>query len=95
MDVRKDTWGFADGQVDYYFMDLWSRTTTWGGKLPPREGDMVVIPEGTTVVLDMSTPKLHTIVLFGTLKFDTTATQELHLRARHIILMGGTLEVRH
>ena len=40
---------------------------------------MVVIPDGITVLLDMSPPPLHTVVLFGTLRWDPEAVEEIRL----------------
>ena len=40
----------------------------------------MLIPAGSTVLLDVSPPLLHTLVLEGNLKFDDDARQELHLQ---------------
>jgi hypothetical protein len=64
----------------YEFVDLWSRRSTWGGADPPSAGDSVVLPAGTNVVLDVSPPLLHTLVLEGSLRFDEDAAEELHLQ---------------
>ena len=53
----------------------------------------MVIPDDHVVILDVSPPKLHTIVLFGTLRFDHL-TPDVHLQARHIFIYDGRLEVR-
>jgi len=49
--------------VAYEYVDLWSKRTTWGGDAPPVENDSVVIPAGTTVMLDVSTPKLYMLLI--------------------------------
>lgn len=72
--------GLALSNTSYEFMDLWSRRTTWGGAVPPGEGDSAVVPEGTVVLLDVSPPLLHTLVVEGTLRFDEDAAEELHLQ---------------
>jgi hypothetical protein len=64
----------------FEFVDLWSRRATWGGAQPPAEGDTVLIPAGTSVLLDVSPPRLHMLVLEGSLRFDEDATDELHLQ---------------
>lgn len=71
------------GWVQYEYVDLWSRHTTWGGNPPPGPGDSVVIPAGTFVLLDISPPPLVAILIQGTLKFDDTQ-QVVALQACHI-----------
>lgn len=72
----------AAGAVTYEYVDLWSRRTTWGGGDPPVEGDMVLVPAGTTVLLDVSPPLLSALVLEGDLLFDDAAGEEIHLQVR-------------
>lgn len=78
--------GYAATKATYQFVDLWSRHTTWGGGPLPVEGDSIVIPANTTVLLDVPAdqlPKLHTIILLGNLRFDnSTSAMDLHLQAR-------------
>jgi hypothetical protein len=66
--------------VTYEYVDLWSRSTTWGGGPPPEEGDSVMVPANTTVLLDVSPPRLYALVLEGNLVFDDTAPEQLHLQ---------------
>jgi hypothetical protein len=70
--------------VSYQYVDLWSRRTTWGGGDPPVEGDMVLVPAGTTVLLDVSPPLLSALVLEGDLLFDDSAQEEIHLQVNFI-----------
>ena len=63
--VTHSDFGLAAGGVTYRYVDLWSRKTSWGGHNPPAEGDSVVIPKGATILLDISPPKLVSMVLFG------------------------------
>jgi hypothetical protein len=81
--------GYADTSNTYHFVDLWSRKSTWGGGPLPEEGDSIVIPAGTTVLLDVpkgQLPMLHTVILLGNLKFDGAmvggAEPEIHLNVR-------------
>uniref|UniRef100_A0A383WCP6 Fibrocystin-L n=1 Tax=Tetradesmus obliquus TaxID=3088 RepID=A0A383WCP6_TETOB len=83
----------AAGAVTYEYVDLWSRRTTWGGGDPPVEGDMVLVPAGTTVLLDVSPPLLSALVLEGDLLFDDNAGEEIHLQAGYILVKGGSLQV--
>ena len=85
--------GFATAAADtYWYVDLWSRTTTWGGGPPPIEGDSVEIPRGQTVLLDISPPQMVAIVVMGKLIFDR---KDLTLEASYIIILGdgATLEI--
>lgn len=45
---------------------FWSQANTWGGQLPQR-GDTVEIPEGITIILDISPPFLWRLNVKGTL----------------------------
>lgn len=59
----------AGSNVTYEYVDLWSRRTTWGGLEPPVFNDSVVIHAGTTVMLDVSPPKLYMLLIeVGTLQ---------------------------
>ena len=67
--------GYADTAATYHFVDLWSRQSTWGGGPLPVEGDSIVVPFNTTILLDIPAgqlPMLHTVILFGDLVFDDT-----------------------
>ena len=81
--------GYADTTATYHFVDLWSRSSTWGGGPLPVEGDSIVIPAGTTVLLDVPRgrlPRLHTLILQGDLEFDQQAVNgvepDMHLDVR-------------
>lgn len=58
----------------------WSDPATWGGALPTA-GAAVVIPAGTTIVLDTVTPSLGAVTINGTLQF---ARQNVAITATHI-----------
>jgi len=32
--------------ITYLYIDRWSDPVTWGGEIPPREGDSVYVPAG-------------------------------------------------
>lgn len=78
-------------RADYEYIDVWSSRFSWGYKDPPIRGDLVVIPKGQTMLLDVSTPVLAALVIKGKLIFDE---KDLVLNAEKIILVdGGVLEV--
>ena len=82
----------SDGAV-YRYTDLWSARSTWGGDLPPFEGDSVVVPAGVTIQLDVSPPRLKALILEGTLEVDPAAA-DIKLDAEYIIIVGGALQVQ-
>ena len=70
----------ASSSSSYQYVDLWSRRSTWGGNTPPVEGDAVFIPAGTTVVLDVSPPRLSLLVVEGNLMLDPDVGADIHLQ---------------
>jgi cell migration-inducing and hyaluronan-binding protein len=62
----------------------WSEGSTWGGPLPAA-GEVVTIPAGKTVVLDVSPPKLGGLQINGTLRF---ADRALRLHSAWIMVHG-------
>jgi cell migration-inducing and hyaluronan-binding protein len=70
--------------------ELWSDPATWPDGLLPVEGDLVTIPAGRHIVLDMDPPQLGGLRVRGTLSFAETP---LHLQTDWIMIMGGTLRI--
>jgi hypothetical protein len=62
----------------------WSDPRTWGGGLPER-GDVVVVPSGARVVLDVSPPALAGLRVDGRLAF---ARKDVALEAAWIVVHG-------
>ena len=88
--------GYAIGNVNYTYADLWSRTTTWGGGPSPAAGESVVIPKGQSLLLDVSTPWLNLVVIEGELRFaeNENADAMIELKAKYIFLnRGGKLRI--
>ncbi|QDZ24800.1 fibrocystin-L [Chloropicon primus] len=85
--------GYATGNFSFFQADFWSQPTTWGGEDPPEEGDSVVVPQNTTVLLDVSTPALNLVVIEGELVW-AGSQEELELQAKYIFLhKGGKLTI--
>ncbi len=63
----------------------WSSAATWGGNRP-QAGDMVTIPVGKTIYLDIDTPPLAGLTINGNLVF---AKEDLVLTAGWIIVNGN------
>ncbi len=72
------------------YLDRWSDLRTWLHNEPPVEDDLVVIPDGQTVVLDVSPPRLFVLLVQGVLTF---GRQDLNLDANYILIQGGQFEV--
>ena len=70
--------------------DLWSDPATWPSGTMPQSGDMVTIPMGQTVLLDVNPPALGGIRIMGTLRF---AEVPLHVTTDWIIVAGGHLQI--
>lgn len=69
-------------------MDRWSDQATWGGEVPPREGDTVYVPPGMTLLVDQSTPFLNTIIVEGG-KIVFSDEVDITVDAKYFILIGG------
>ena len=72
----------ASVPIDPKAVLLWSQSSTWsfrnGGV--PGEGDNVTIPAGLNLVIDVDTPKLYALVIFGNVTFSRTANVILTVR---------------
>lgn len=79
----------------FRYVNYWSEPLTWGGEFAPLEGDMVYIPKGLNLLVDVdSTPVLSAVVVEGSLIFPSNANPN-HLRtfdAHYVMVRGGTFE---
>ena len=75
----------------FYYAERWSKTATWGGESLPRIGDLVHIPKGQTLLLDVSTPHLASIVVEGVLIFEDKT--DLVVDSDFIIVNNGALQI--
>ena len=80
----------ASSNATYEYIDLWSRSTTWGGGPPPVEGDSVWIQPGQRILYDVSSPRLYMLIIQGEFIFDRA---DLTLDANYIFVMGGSFVV--
>lgn len=54
----------ATQDLVYRYVSLWSDTETWGGDIPPMEGESVAIPEGQHLLFDIDeSPLLNAIII--------------------------------
>lgn len=64
----------------YRYVSLWSDPETWGGDIPPIEGESVAIPTGQHLLFDIDdSPILNAMIVEGSLIFAPDADPE-HLR---------------
>ncbi|KAK7084669.1 Fibrocystin-L [Halocaridina rubra] len=90
VDVPSSGYATTDSNGEFFYIDRWSSIYTWGGLPVPTTGDLVVIEEGQTILLDQSTDVLRAIIIMGGhLVFDKEASTELVLRAEYILIVGG------
>ena len=75
----------------YLYADLWSSDTTWGGEVPPRDGESVTIPAGLNIILDVPTGVLNLLEIEGTLIVQDSPG--ITIEAFYIFIFGGTLQI--
>jgi hypothetical protein len=80
----------------FRYVNRWSEPKTWGGDFAPIDGDLISIPKGLHLLVDIdSTPILSAVVVEGSLIFPPDANPN-HLRtfdAHYVMVRGGLLEV--
>jgi hypothetical protein len=54
---------------DFIYAFRWSDPLTWGGDIPPIDGDAVYVPQGMVLLVDQSTPNLNIIIVEGSIIF--------------------------
>jgi len=81
----------------YRYVSLWSDTETWGGDIPPLEGESVAIPKGQHLLVDVdSTPQLVAIIVEGSLIFAPNDDDPTHHRTfdcSYIMVQYGYMEI--
>ena len=75
----------------FLYSELWSDPHTWGGEVPPIDGQLVVIPQGMTVVLDIATNLLAGILIQG--NFIVQDVANITIDAYYIFVYGGLLQI--
>lgn len=81
----------------FRYANYWSEESTWGGEFQPLEGDMVYVPAGLHLLVDVdTTPILSAVLVEGSLLFAPHPTDPTYKRffdAHYILVRGGYLEV--
>ena len=81
----------VDDDALFLYIDKWSALTSWLNQEPPVAGDLVYIPDGQVILLDVFTPVLEAVIIEGALYFDPT--QDVSLDATYIFVNGGLMQV--
>ena len=82
--------GYAiTNNIEFYYVDLWSSSYTWGGLGLPKEGDFVIVPAGQTLVLDIYTPVLKILLIQGGELIFDDEKDGVQLHSEHILITGG------
>ena len=71
-------------------MIKWSDEDAWGGDVPPRDGDIVIVNKGSVLLVDVEkTANLYSIVVEGMLLFSDQL--DIELNSNWILINRGTL----
>ena len=90
--IYKNNSGFVSTQgLLFIYADLWSDHRTWGGEVPPRDGETVQIPAGMNILLDVPTGKLNAVLIEGSLT--VLDTPGITIDAHYIFVYGGSLTI--
>ena len=79
----------------FLYVSKWSLPETWGGDLPPQEGEAIQVPKGQHLLFDIdASPKLSFLNVEGSLIFPPS-TDPNHERTfdAHYVLVKGNMEV--
>lgn len=80
----------------FLYADRWSQNATWGGESLPRQGDLVYVPPGKTLLVDVAeVPQLASIVVEGMLIFQDfdDAGREKTFDSGFIMVRDGVLQI--
>ena len=81
----------------FQYVSLWSSINTWGGELPPLEGESIWIPPGMHLLVDVDvTPILNLVLVEGSLIFtpEDDPTHTRYFDAHYInVHVGGEMTV--
>ncbi len=81
----------ADPNMKFVYIDRWSDPDSWRGGVLPIAGDIVWIPEGQVILMDVNTPVLLFLLIEGDLHFDDE--KDTSLDAFYIFVFGGYLQI--
>lgn len=92
-----DTLGAVATQgLVFRYVSLYSEPTTWGGDIPPLDGESISIPKGQHLLIDVdSTAKLNAVIVEGSIIFPPHESDPTHHRtfdAHYVMVQGGYFE---
>ena len=73
---------------NFFYANKFSDEATWGGDIPPRDMDSIVVPAGETLIIDKTPPKLYAVIVEGALIFSDAT--DLEFQASYVIVREGT-----
>ena len=94
IDINVPGLGYAvspDPLLRFLYIDRWSEATSWRDQRFPRAGDIVRIPEGQVILLDVYTPEFLFVLVQGHLYFDRS--RDVSLDSTYIFVYGGYMEI--
>lgn len=83
---------YVPDDVEFLYIDKWSALTSWRNQEPPVDGDVVWIPDGQVILLDVDTPLLTFFFIEGSLYLDRSAPS-LKIDTYYMFIMGGYVEI--
>jgi hypothetical protein len=75
----------------YLYIDRWSDSQTWGGESFPREGDSVYVPIGQNLLIDITPPRIYSLIVEGSIIWADETDSEF--KASFIVIRGGQLKI--
>jgi hypothetical protein len=77
--------------VTFLYGLMFSDPATWGGEVPPRQGDTIYVPAGMTLIVDESTDVLKAVIVEGRITWSDD--KDMTFDAMYIIVRGGAFQV--
>ncbi len=87
----------VDGQIGAVlkapiYVYRWSNSQTWGGDVPPVEGDLVQVPNGLVLLIDQDVPKIAGLYSnYGGIIVEDT--RDVTMRPGFIFVVGGFFQI--
>jgi hypothetical protein len=87
----------VDGQIGVVlqapiYVYRWSNSQTWGGDVPPIDGDLVQVPNGLVLLIDQDVPKIAGLYSnYGGIIVEDT--RDVTMRPGFIFVVGGFFQI--
>ncbi len=73
--------------LSFRYIDRWSDSNTWGGEVPPTDGEIAFVPAGQVLLVDDPAIKVSAMVVEGRVEFEDS--QDMTFDANYILVRGG------